>query len=164
MTIKDKKRFLPNWFYTLSHHSIQELDHSILLGYSKSGVPIALCSRCFGIYLGVILGIINEIFYGFYLLPTTVYLIALLPLLLFLDWGKQCFSSYKSDNGLRFISGTLLGFAIPLSITYQFYNLLIGSVYGFFPLLIIMGYGVIRYYISKNRTTPKIKVESNEEL
>ena len=46
---------LPSWFLILSHHYCDELDHCLRVQIGAHR-PIFICARCFGAYLGFIIG------------------------------------------------------------------------------------------------------------
>ena len=103
-----------------------KLAHVFYLGFSDSchqqdvrsfhlnGTKLAVCSRCFGIYFGLILA---SIFYPFIHeknLHPRILIIFLMPLAL--DGTTQLLGFRQSNNTLRFITGLLFGIILPFYI------------------------------------------------
>ncbi len=99
--------------YLLSHHIDSELYRCYALRLGKRAVH--LCSRCVGIYAGILLG---ALLHALRLLPRSAYLpaVAVLPLFALLDWSASAFTGWKGHNPLRTLTGLLLGMAYALGI------------------------------------------------
>jgi uncharacterized membrane protein len=83
------------------------------------GKQFPICSRCTGILIGYIIGIILlvlTIFWPFFLLKPLIVLILLIPLVL--DGMIQYFTKYESNNIKRLITGILAGISIIFVIYY----------------------------------------------
>jgi uncharacterized membrane protein len=81
------------------------------------GVAMPICSRCTGIYLGMLLGILTYAAAGFALKSAPAFnkvalLIAVLPLAL--DGGTQAMMLRESTNPLRIVSGLMAGTAFAM--------------------------------------------------
>jgi len=92
--------------YILSHHTSKNLDkcYSILF----LNTSLHLCSRCLGIYAGVLLGLtITTLFYHASISdPITI---LLLPFPALTDWALTTFTRYNSNNKIRSFTGIFLG-------------------------------------------------------
>jgi len=128
---RDKlKRFL---LFLLSHHS--EAFYSRTIKISSS---VRLCTRCTGMLTGFVTLLLLE----YLILPVIPWFIAF-PLMIsfvlpaIIDWTTQKYRLRESNNGIRLITGFLLGAAFPL-IMYQREILLIVNIIIFSTLMIIM--------------------------
>lgn len=128
--------------YIFSHH-----EHNGLYKCYKI-FGIHFCARCFGIYPGIILGLIS---YNYFNLDIFVWylILAVFPLGALIDWSYTTFAKVKGYNWIRTLSGFMLGFSysIGLSILYEnvFFDIvvyLIGLIY------VLITVGLI--YIKKN--------------
>ncbi len=99
---KGLKRTAP---YILSHHSEENFDRC----YSVTlfGRDLHLCSRCTGIYTGLLLAFTSFIFLTG-LSSSTVFLLAFPT---FLEKYMTDIQGFNSSNILRTLNGVLLGFA-----------------------------------------------------
>ena len=118
--------------YILSHHEPREYSKCYLLKINNK--KLFLCSRCLGIYIGIVLGIL--IYLKFDLEVHTFYfLITLLPLFALLDWFFTKERIYIGNNLYRSISGCFLGTAYVLGLIQfvrgfpDYYVLFTGLVY-----------------------------------
>lgn len=78
-----------------------------------------LCSRCFGCYLGLFIGILFFLFFNIYLnkfVSLSIFLFFNLPLII--DWITQFFGFRKSYNLLRFITGFIGGIGMSTALVY----------------------------------------------
>ncbi len=91
--------------YILSHHSEENLDRCYNL--NLLGKEFHLCSRCTGIYAGIITAFISFTFLNS-IQPSTVFLLALPTAL---EKYMTDIRKYSSRNYLRIFNGVLLGFA-----------------------------------------------------
>ena len=94
-------------FFSYVCHQIPE--RSLHLG----GHPLAVCSRCFGVYFGLLAG-----FVGYPLLrpvdeieplPRIWLFLSIIPISV--DWSLTIFGIWENTHLSRFVTGTLLGFA-----------------------------------------------------
>ncbi len=93
--------------YIYSCH--QQPDRSFwLLGY-----PVALCCRCYGVYLS---SAITSIFAIYNKIKTNKFIIILLFLISFIDIFINYKARYNTGNIIRFIAGVNLGALITLGI------------------------------------------------
>jgi len=93
----------------------QQIDRSLQF----AGVPLAVCARCLGIYIGIWVGIV----WAFLTRQNHTELTKHLPkLLLFfvvlniLQWGIEYTLGYLSANSIRFVVGMLPGGALSVYI------------------------------------------------
>ena len=92
------------------------------------GWQFPICSRCTGILVGQLLGIVIYIFQ--FRIP--IYISCIFLFIMFLDWYIQYKKIRESTNIRRFITGTLAGIAqvaIFMEITFilvEFFNKMIG--------------------------------------
>lgn len=94
--------------YILSHHQKDEYYKCYL--FKIKNKQIAFCSRCLGIYLGILLGIALLTFQ----IPDKklyYFLIAFFPIFALIDWSISAFTKFKSNNLIRTSSGVFLGLA-----------------------------------------------------
>ncbi len=100
--------------YILSHHTEEELYRCYALKLRTK--EIHLCSRCLGIYAGIICGFL---LHTFTLVSPVHYLpfIMIFPLFALLDWSLSAFAGWRGHNLLRTLSGLALGIAYALGIT-----------------------------------------------
>jgi len=80
------------------------------------GETFPICSRCSGFYFGIALGILFSLFFG---TPSVIYLfiltnVSLIPLAI--DGIMQEWTSYESNNNLRFGTGIIIGVFIGMDI------------------------------------------------
>lgn len=93
--------------YLISHHKCNEYYKCLELNYS--GKKHYICSRCLGIYTGIIS---NFLYYSFISVNHLSYItIAILPIVALIDWSITAFGIHKSNNISRTLSGFLLGIA-----------------------------------------------------
>ena len=87
--------------------------------------PMPLCSRCFGLYLFIILGFIISFIFriGNNLNKNQLLKISILLVFpLFIDSGTQLLRLRKSNNFLRFITGSLAGVICGIDLYYLIIN------------------------------------------
>lgn len=92
--------------YILSHHQPEEYYKCYSLNILNKKIHI--CSRCLGIYAGILIGVIffhpdNQNLIDYYLLLTG------LPLFTLIDWSVSAFKIHRSYNVVRTVFGVLLG-------------------------------------------------------
>lgn len=94
--------------YILSHHEKEDYYKCYLLKIKNRHV--AFCSRCLGIYLGILLGILVL---NFQILDKnfSYLIISFFPLFALIDWSISAFTKSKSNNFIRTSSGVFLGIA-----------------------------------------------------
>lgn len=121
--------------YMFSHHKKEDYYKCYLLNLRNT--QIAICSRCFGIYLGILMGII---LFSLQIFDKNLYyfLIAFFPIFALIDWSISVFSKSKSNNFFRTSSGMFLGIAYAFGVilffkTFPNYFIII---IGFFYLII----------------------------
>lgn len=108
-TLKEFKRGIKETSkYMLSHHKKENYCKCYLFKFKNH--QIAICSRCFGVYLGITIGIILfslQIFNK----NSNYFSIAFFPIFTIIDWSISAFTQYKSNNLFRTLFGILLGIA-----------------------------------------------------
>ncbi|WP_394697794.1 DUF2085 domain-containing protein [uncultured Methanomethylovorans sp.] len=117
--------------YILSHHQPNEYYKCYSL--SVLNQKIYICSRCFGIYVGILTGIIifNPVIQN---LRYYYLLIAVLPIFTLIDWSISAFKIYRSHNIVRTGSGVLLGISYSSGLIILFKS---------FPNYYIIGIGLV---------------------
>jgi len=108
-TLKELKRGIKETSkYMLSHHKKEDYYKCYLLKLKNN--QIAFCSRCLGIYLGIVMGII---LFSLQIFNKNLYYlsIAFFPIFTILDWSISAFTKSKSNNFFRTFSGIFLGIA-----------------------------------------------------
>ncbi|SFM46942.1 DUF2085 domain-containing protein [Methanolobus profundi] len=93
--------------YLISHHECHEYYKCLELNYR--GKKQYICSRCLGVYIGILSGILYYSYISATHLSYTM--IALLPMAALIDWSVTAFRISKSNNIFRVTSGFLLGIA-----------------------------------------------------
>ncbi|MCA9940041.1 MAG: DUF2085 domain-containing protein [Anaerolineales bacterium] len=98
-------------FLITSHHPPCQLNRTWRL--NVSGHKIFICTRCFGQYIGIGLGILL-ILLGFEIseLAGAILFFGFLPLPATLDWTTQTVMGRESKNTLRIMTGFLFGVSI----------------------------------------------------
>ncbi len=127
--------------YILSHHQKEDYYKCYLLKIKDK--QIAFCSRCLGIYLGILLGII--LFTLQIINKNLSYLIiAFFPLFALIDWSISAFTKSKGNNLIRTFSGIFLGIA------YSFGFLLFLKTFpNYFIIIIGFFYAIISFLLIK---------------
>lgn len=93
--------------YILSHHQPEEYYKCYSLNILNKKIHV--CSRCLGIYAGILIGITffhpgtQNLSHYYYLL------LAVLPLFTLIDWSVSAFKIHRSWNVVRTVFGVLLG-------------------------------------------------------
>ena len=96
--------------------------------FKIKGWQFPICSRCTGILVGQLLGILIYIFH--FRIP--IYISCIFLIIMFLDWYIQYKKIKESTNIRRFITGTLAGiaqvaiFIESIFILVEFFNEMIG--------------------------------------
>jgi uncharacterized membrane protein len=131
--------------YLFSHHTKKELYKCYCISIKKQ--KIYFCSRCLGIYIGIIFGLI---FYFLTSLNIELYylLIFIFPFFTYFDWNISSFTNHKGNNLLSTFFGILLGMAYILGLILLFNN---------FPDYIILLIGLFYITISLFSIYKKIK-------
>ena len=70
-----------------------------------AGLPLAVCSRCAGIHLGALLGLLSN-------LPSRRSALLAALVLMTLDWATEAAGMRPAWLTLRFLTGALAGFAV----------------------------------------------------
>lgn len=126
--------------YILSHHQPEEYYKCYSLNILNKKIHV--CSRCLGIYLGILIGI--TIFHIDTLNLKSYYLlIAFFPLFTLIDWSVSAFKIHKSYNVVRTGFGVLLGISYSMGFIILFetfpnyYIIFVGLVYVLISLLLL---------------------------
>lgn len=121
--------------YIFSHHLPNEYYKCYLVKIRNRNIYI--CSRCLGIYLGILCGIFIyflNIFNEF----ISYFIISIFPLFTLIDWIISTFNIHKSYNFFRTFFGILLGIAYSFGVILffrEFPNYYVISI-GLFYILI----------------------------
>ncbi|MHA1585028.1 MAG: DUF2085 domain-containing protein [Promethearchaeota archaeon] len=142
----------------LTHHEIEEDDHTIVIGIGK--VRVYLCTRCTAMILGVLFSffLTAVLFFNLkipYSQEAAFIVGAILPLFAIIDWGLQSLGIRKANTVSRMITGFLLGVSmqcIMLAGDQMLYMLIVIGGY----MLIVM---ILMFFRSKRK-----KSEFNEFL
>jgi len=92
-------------------------ERSVLLG-----IKLPLCTRCFGFFLGILVGLLTLLFSIIFKTKIRAIIFFLLmnsPLIL--DGITQYLNLRKSNNWLRLFTGILSGISVPLVLRYVLY-------------------------------------------
>lgn len=119
--------------YLLSHHP--PADYHKCYRVAPFGRTVRLCSRCVGIYPGIVLGLL-----GYLLVPpsTPTFLgVAVLPAPALVDWTVTTYTGRSGHNVVRTLTGLLLGIGYGLGL-----GMVVGGLDG---RVIVVGvvYGVV---------------------
>jgi len=128
----------------LSHHLEGEYDRCLNLPFGSRHWRI--CSRCTGVYAGIILGIIASLMTDMSsFIANTVILI--FPLPAFIDFYLNQADIYSGTNFSRVSTGIMLGFMYSITA----YSILTSPL-ELVPYIAILGYGILTLLlINKNR-------------
>ncbi|WP_164999248.1 DUF2085 domain-containing protein [Methanohalophilus profundi] len=126
--------------YILSHH--QPHEYYKCYHCSFFGRHVFFCSRCLGIYMGILLGFI---LFPFNLFTQKEYylIISIFPMFTLIDWSISAFKLHKSHNFIRTFFGILLGIAYILALIIFFQTflnfklILIGTIYAILSIFLI---------------------------
>lgn len=103
----------PGWEYLVSHHLPSRFNRTLRV--RLGGRTVHLCARCSGQGLGVLAWLVVLLACLAGHLPLFAVrvqcVVAFFPLLPAWDWVTQSAGRRESNNSLRLVSGTLLGFA-----------------------------------------------------
>ncbi len=106
------QRFTPGE-YLLSHHRPARYSHTLLVRIR--GRRVHLCARCTGQAIGALAFVLAVValpqFRSPLFLPQFQILFGIAPLAATLDWTSQALGRRESRNGLRIVTGALLGVA-----------------------------------------------------
>jgi uncharacterized membrane protein len=126
----------------IAHHEPEQFYKTIK--FSLFNKNIRLCTRCTGIYLGIITTILYLLFSlstPEILMPRIIYTF---PIPAMLDWGLEKYGIYKGNNATRFVSGFMLG------ICYVFlWTKFIQNPFDIEVWLIAIFYVIIAYFVLK---------------
>lgn len=101
--------FSSNLYYFFSHVCHQMSERSFHIGEHQ----LAVCSRCFGVYFGLLAGLIAYPFWrsveDVEPLPRIWLFASMVPI--GIDWSLGVFGIWENNHASRFITGLILGFA-----------------------------------------------------
>ncbi|MHA1916759.1 MAG: DUF2085 domain-containing protein [Candidatus Ranarchaeia archaeon] len=142
---------VPSWFYFLSHHEIDELDHCICIDKKNSRLPFAFCARCSGSVIGFVISLILLSFslnFSELILDIIAFIF---PLPAIIDWGTQSIGKRKSKNIIRILTGILYGYAV-LPTTHSLLSKVMDfSILFMKPLMAFLIYFVLVTIITKKK-------------
>ncbi|MFO8015627.1 MAG: DUF2085 domain-containing protein [Candidatus Woesearchaeota archaeon] len=121
--------------YLLSHHKKEDYYKCYILKFKEH--QVAICSRCLGIYVGIMIG--AGLFY-LQAFSKDVYYISIIifPFFTLFDWSISAFTAYKGNNYFRTFFGILLGIAYAFGIIIffkTFPNLIVISIGAFYIII-----------------------------
>ncbi|MDJ1432455.1 DUF2085 domain-containing protein [Halostagnicola sp. A-GB9-2] len=130
-----RKGLSRTWPYLLSHHHPSEWYRC----YSPVifGRRIHVCARCLGIYPGILAALVVSLFAGGLAPSSTAALgiVLVFPLPALLDWTATTFTGRRGHNGVRTVTGFLLGYGYGVGLVRLFFAFdlrvaLVGIAYG----------------------------------
>lgn len=89
----------------ISHHTKEDFDRTLQIKILKN--EIHLCTRCLGILVGFLIAHSQPL-----LLPSSHYILFILPYFALFDWLLNQTGLWCGNNYTRFLSGLLLGAGI----------------------------------------------------
>jgi uncharacterized membrane protein len=116
--------------YLLSHHEEKEYYKCVRIR------GIVVCTRCLGVYLGIITSIIFILTGNLLIKENVVWVVSIFPMFALLDWAMTSFTLNKSNNYFRIVSGFFLGVAYPQGVL-----LFVSGTYS--VILVAMAYGLL---------------------
>ena len=127
------------WF---THHPVSASDHTFYLKFGRT--KIYFCSRCSGVVIGGLCAffttnILEKIFQAQISAEIALFLIIIMPIPNFIDWGTQRLLMRKSTTASRLITGFIIGVALHImSFTYKYY---------FYTMLALVIYFTIPFFL-----------------
>jgi len=91
----------------IAHHEPDQFYKTIKVSFFSKN--IRLCTRCTGIYFGIIITVLYLLFSSANLEIFLVGIMYAFPIPAILDWGLEKYSAWKGNNATRFFSGFMLG-------------------------------------------------------
>lgn len=127
----------------IAHHEPEQFYKTIKISLFNKN--IRLCTRCTGIYSGII----ATILYLFYSVSTPEILMSgiiyAFPIPAMLDWGLGKYGIYKGNNVTRFVSGFMLGICYVFLWTKFIQNQFDIEIWLTAIFYVIIAYFVIKY-------------------
>lgn len=97
------------WEMLVSHHPPCDYDRTFILG------RVRVCTRCFAVMLGALCAFFTKLFI-FSSSMSGIWVAFALPLPASLDFTAHELAIYRSNNIIRFLSGSLLGVPVGLAV------------------------------------------------
>lgn len=113
-------RFPINYIYKIGDYIChQHTERTFILNEN----PMPICARCYGVFLGIALGLLLMIYVKFEpSLRLIFYMcVALIPITV--DGIGQMYGNWESINAIRLITGAIAGFASGVAIGVIYYDL-----------------------------------------
>lgn len=107
----------------ISHHSKEDFDRTLQIKILKNNIHV--CTRCLGILVGFFIASSQPL-----LLPSSQYILFILPYFAIFDWLLNQIGLWSGNNYTRFFSGLLLG----AGVVWYYHVFLINSLS---PIIII---------------------------
>lgn len=127
----------------IAHHEPDQFYKTIK--FSLFNKNIRFCTRCTGIYFGIILTVL----YLFFSLTTPeIFAFGIMyafPIPAMLDWGLEKYSIWKGNNATRFVSGFMLGICYVFLWTKFMQNPFDIEVWSIAIVYVIIAYFVLKY-------------------
>lgn len=126
----------------IAHHEPDQFYKTIKVSFFNKN--IRLCTRCTGIYFGIILTVL-------YLLFSSVThklfsgIMYALPIPAMLDWGLGKYGVWKGNNATRFVSGFMLGICYVFMWTKFIQDPFDIELYSIAIFYVIIAYFVLKY-------------------
>jgi len=86
----------------VSHHGPLEEFRCIILPFGKNKYYV--CARCAGAWIGTLFSLLFWV-----MSPPCIIVLLMLPLPAFIDWTFYLNNLFRGNNGIRFVTGFLLG-------------------------------------------------------
>ncbi len=127
----------------IAHHEPNQFYKTIK--FSIFNKNIRFCTRCTGIYSGIIISVL----YLFFSLTTPeIFAFGIMfafPIPAMLDWGLEKYSIWKGNNATRFVSGFMLGICYVFLWTKFMQNPFDIEVWSIAIVYVIIAYFVLKY-------------------
>jgi len=127
----------------IAHHEPDQFYKTIK--FSIFNKNIRFCTRCIGIYFGIIISVL----YLFFSLTTPeIFVFGIMfafPIPAMLDWGLEKYSIWKGNNATRFVSGFMLGICYVFLWTKFIQNPFDIEVWSIAIVYVIIAYFILKY-------------------
>jgi len=130
----------------IAHHEPDQFNKT--LKFTLCNKNIRLCTRCTGIYSGIITSILYLLFSLYSLTNPEILISGIIyafPIPAMLDWGLEKYGIYKGNNATRFVTGFLLGICYVFLWAKFFKDPFDSEVWMIAIVYVIIAYVVLRY-------------------
>jgi uncharacterized membrane protein len=138
----------------LSHHAPCDLDRTIGIG------PVRLCTRCVGVFFGIIIGAATSNHVGVNSVFTWLALL-ILPLPAALDFSLHELSEkYRGNNRRRFATGVLLGLPLGWAMLWLSHGFLVVAI-GFVGYLMLIEITIAGFFCARGHLDEYVERYAN---